>query len=108
MKDFSLCPKFESAFEILGKRWTGLIIRVLMNGPARFKNISKIIPNLSDRLLSERFKELEEAEIVRRNVYPETPVRIEYELTEKGRSLKPMMDECEKWAEKWIKENPAK
>ncbi|MEW9673866.1 winged helix-turn-helix transcriptional regulator [Ammoniphilus sp. 3BR4] len=103
MEDFTLCPTFESAFELLGKRWTGLIIRVLMNGPARFKDISKIIPNLSDRVLSERFKELEEAEIVKRNVYPETPIRIEYELTEKGRSLKPMMEECEKWAEIWMK-----
>ena len=103
MEDFSLCPKFESAFELLGKRWTGLIIRVLINGPARFKDISKIIPNLSDRVLSERFKELEETEIVKRNVYPETPIRIEYELTEKGRSLKSMMDECEKWAEVWMK-----
>ena len=103
MKDFKLCSTFESAFEILGKRWTGLIIRVLLNGPARFTDISKIIPNLSDRVLSERFKQLEEAEIVKRNVYPDTPIRIEYELTEKGRSLKPMMDECGKWAEIWMK-----
>ncbi len=103
MKDFTLCPTFESAFELLGKRWTGLIIRVLMNGPARFKDIAKIIPDLSDRVLSERFKELEEAGIVRRNVYPETPIKIEYELTEKGRTLKPMMEECEKWAEVWMK-----
>lgn len=103
MEDFSLCPKFESAFEFLGKRWTGLIIRTLLNGPARFKDISKIIPNLSDRVLSERFKELEEAKIIKRKVYPEKPIRIEYELTEMGRSLKPMMDECEKWAEIWMK-----
>lgn len=107
MEDFKLCPAFESAFVLLGKRWTGLIIRVLMNGSMRFKDISKIIPDLSDRMLSERFKELEEAGIVVRHVYPETPVRIEYELTRKGIALKPMMEECEKWAEKWIKENPA-
>lgn len=103
MGDFTLCPKFEAAFELLGKRWTGLIIRVLISGPKRFKDISKMIPDLSDRVLSERFKELEEAQIVERNVYPETPVKIVYELTEKGRSLKPMMDECEKWAEVWVK-----
>ena len=102
MEDFKLCPKFESAFELLGKRWTGLIIRVLLNGSKRFKDMSQLIPNLSDRVLSERLRDLEEAEIVKRNVYPETPVRIEYELTEKGHSLQPMMDECEKWAEKWI------
>lgn len=102
MEDFKLCPKFESAFELLGKRWTGLIIRVLLNGSKRFKDMSQLIPNLSDRVLSERLRDLEEAKIVKRNVYPETPVRIEYELTEKGHSLQPMMDECEKWAEKWI------
>ena len=106
MADYTLCPKFESAFQLLGKRWIGLIIRVLMNGPMRFKDISKIIPDLSDRVLSERFKELEEAGIVIRHVYPETPVRIEYELTEKGRSLNPMMDECQKWAEQWIGKMP--
>ena len=84
MHDFHLCPKFESAFEILGKKWTGLIIRVLMTGPKRFKDISEIIPHMSDRMLTERFKELELAGIIKRHVYPEMPVRIEYELTEKG------------------------
>lgn len=103
MGDFRLCPTFESAFELLGKRWTGLIIRVLMNGPQRFKDISKVISDLSDRVLSERVKELEKAGIVVRHVYPQTPVRIEYELTQKGNSLKPMMEECEKWAAKWMK-----
>lgn len=101
MHDFSLCPRFEHAFEILGKRWTGLIIRVLLSGPKRFKDISDVIPGMSDRMLSERFKELEAADIVVRKVYPETPVRIEYELTEKGKALKPVMDELQKWAEKW-------
>jgi DNA-binding HxlR family transcriptional regulator len=103
MEDFSLCPKFEAAFVLLGKRWSGLIIQVLMTGPKRFKDISKVIPDLSDRVLSERFKELEEADIVVRRVYSETPVRIEYELTEKGRALNPMMEECQKWASNWIK-----
>ncbi|MBM7644936.1 DNA-binding HxlR family transcriptional regulator [Scopulibacillus daqui] len=97
-----LCPRFESAFEILGKRWTGLIIRVLLTGPKRFKDVSESIPQLSDRVLAERFKELEKQEIIRRNVYPETPVRIEYELTDKGKSLQPVMDAVQEWAVKWI------
>lgn len=97
----TLCPKFESAFELLGKRWTGLIIRVLQDGPKRFKDISEIISGMSDRMLSERFKELEAAGIILRKVYPETPVRIEYELTEKGKALQPVMDEVQKWAEAW-------
>lgn len=98
-----MSPEFESAFELLGKRWTGLIIRALMTGPKRFRDISKIIPNLSDRMLAERFKELEEAGVIVRNVYPEIPVRIEYELSAMGRALKPMMDEFQKWAAIWIK-----
>ncbi|EGL17317.1 winged helix-turn-helix transcriptional regulator [Paenibacillus chitinolyticus] len=101
MADFHLCPKFENAFELLGKRWTGLIIRVLLSGPKRFKDISDMIPSMSDRMLSERFKELEAAGILIRHVYPETPVRIEYELTEKGKGLEPVMDELQKWAETW-------
>jgi len=97
-----LCPKIESAFELLGKRWTGLIIHVLMDGPKRFKEISDMIPGMSDRMLAERFKELEAAGIVVRDVYPETPVRIEYSLTEKGKALAPVMEEVRNWAEEWI------
>jgi DNA-binding HxlR family transcriptional regulator len=101
MEGFQLCPKFEQAFELLGKRWTGLIIRVLLSGPKRFKDISDLIPSMSDRMLSERFKELEVAGIIIRHVYPETPVRIEYELTDKGMGLESSMDELQKWADKW-------
>ena len=96
-----MCPKFESAFELLGKRWTGLIIRTLMNGQKRFSDISETIPNMSARMLTERFKELEKQGILLRKVYPEIPVRIEYELSEKGKDLAPVMDEIQKWAEKW-------
>ncbi|MCR8644097.1 helix-turn-helix transcriptional regulator [Paenibacillus sp. N1-5-1-14] len=99
--DDSLCPKFESAFELLGKKWTGLIIKVLLTGPKRFKDISDVIPAMSDRMLSERCKELELSGVVIRHVYPETPVRIEYELTEKGKDLFKVMEEVGKWAEKW-------
>lgn len=103
MDNFHLCPKFETAFELLGKRWTGLIIRSLQDGPRRYKDISQIIPAMSDRMITERFKELEEAGIVKRNVYPEKPVRIEYELTEMGKALSPVMDEVQNWANNWVK-----
>lgn len=96
-----MCPKFENAFELLGKRWTGLIIRTLLNDQNRFSDIAEAIPNMSARMLTERFKELEKEGIIIRKVYPETPVRIEYELTEKGRDLQSAMDEIQKWAEKW-------
>ncbi len=64
-------------------------------------DIAEAIPNMSARMLTERFKELEEEGIIIRKVYPETPVRIEYELTEKGLDLQTVMDEIQKWAEKW-------
>jgi DNA-binding HxlR family transcriptional regulator len=103
MHNSHLCPKFEAAFQLLGKRWTGLIIRVLLSGPKRFKEIKDMIPEMSDRMLTERLKELEAAGLLARHVYPETPVRIEYELTDKGRGLESMMNEMQKWAEKWMK-----
>ena len=101
MEKYHMCPKFENAFELLGKRWTGLIIRTLLSGQKRFSDIADAIPNMSSRMLTERFRELEGEGIVIRKVYPEVPVRIEYELTEKGQELKIVMDEIQKWAEKW-------
>lgn len=103
MENFHLCPKFESAFELIGKRWTGLIIRVLLTGPKRFREMTEIISNVSSKVLTERLKELESAGIVAREVYPEMPVRIEYSLSEKGKELLPVLDELQKWADKWIK-----
>jgi len=97
-RDCVLSPSVESAFELLGKRWTGLIIHALLHGPRRFKEVADLVPGVSDRMLSERLKELEEAGIVRRIVYPETPVRIEYRLTERGNALQPVIREIEEWA----------
>jgi DNA-binding HxlR family transcriptional regulator len=102
MKELQLCPKFEAAFELIGKRWTGLIIRVLLSGKKRFKEIKDVIPEMSDRMLTERLKELEAVGILSRHVYPEMPVRIEYELTDKGRALEPIMNEMQKWADTWM------
>ena len=101
MDKFHLCPRFEAAFQILGKRWTGLIIRSLLSGSKRFSELQEIIPALSSRVLTERFKELEELGIITRSVYPEMPVRIEYGLTQKGKDLEKTMDEIQNWAEKW-------
>src|ERR1700726_3378113 len=102
LNGLNLCPKFEAAFELLGKRWTGLIIRVMLSGKRRFSDISAMIPHLSDRMLIERLKELESAGIVARRVYPETPVRVEYDLTEKGHELESVMDQVQWWADKWV------
>jgi DNA-binding HxlR family transcriptional regulator len=100
--DIKLCPKFETAFELLGKRWTGLIINALLSGCHRFGDISEMIPQMSDRMLVERLKELEASNIVKRTVYPETPVRIEYELTNKGKDLHLVMEQVQHWADKWV------
>ncbi|MCZ0756732.1 winged helix-turn-helix transcriptional regulator [Anoxybacillus sp. J5B_2022] len=95
-----LCPKFEAAMKLLSKRWIGLIISQLLEGKRRFSEIESSLP-ISGKLLSERLKELEEAGIVERNVYPETPVRIEYVLTEKGEALHPVIEAIEQWAKVW-------
>ncbi|GIM28912.1 transcriptional regulator [Clostridium polyendosporum] len=108
MDKCNLCPKFGVAFSLLGKRWTGLVIRALLSGPKRFSDISEMIPNMSARMLTERFKELEKEGIIQRKVYPEIPVRIEYLLTEKGKDLKTAMDEIQRWAEKWAEKQPGK
>ncbi len=88
---------------ILSQRWTGLIIYQLLNGAQRFCSIESSI-GISGRLLSERLKDLEQQGIVSREVFPETPVRIEYSLTEKGRSLEPLMKEIEKWSQEWLRD----
>jgi DNA-binding HxlR family transcriptional regulator len=100
--DRCICPKFESAIEILAKKWTGLIIRVLLEQTSRFRDIREQIPLMSERMLAESLKELEAHGIVERTVYPETPVRIEYALTEKGEALAPVIDSIQNWAEEWI------
>ncbi|MEN9938858.1 MAG: hypothetical protein RLZZ387_5437 [Chloroflexota bacterium] len=97
-----VCARYQRAVEILGKRWTGIILRVLIAGPRRFGEIVEQIGVVSDRVLSERLKELEAAGIVERRVHPETPVRIEYLLTEKGRALAPVLEAIERWSQDWI------
>jgi DNA-binding HxlR family transcriptional regulator len=98
-----MCGRVEKALEILGKRWTSMIIYQLLTGPQRFVGIEQSIPNLSGKVLSERLKELEAEGIIQRDVYPEMPVRIEYKLTEKGQGLTPFFTELAGWAEQWIK-----
>ncbi|TWI54068.1 winged helix-turn-helix transcriptional regulator [Halalkalibacter nanhaiisediminis] len=96
-----ICPRFEKAITMLSQRWTGLIIYQLLSGPQRFCTIESAI-GVSGRLLSERLKDLESEGIVNRTVYPETPVRIEYSLTEKGVALEPLMKEIEYWSQTWL------
>lgn len=98
----SMCPKFERAMEIISQRWVGLIIYQLLDEPKRFKSLEESM-GISARVLSERLKNLEEEGIVKRDVFPETPVRIEYSLTKRGKALKPVIQDIENWADTWIK-----
>lgn len=97
------CPLFHEAVELIGKRWTGAIVHVLVEGGAlRFSEIGQAVPELSDRLLSERMKELEARGLVERTVLPGPPVRVSYELTEMGRDLAPALREVKAWAHRWL------
>lgn len=102
-RQFELCPKFEKTFSILGKKWNGLIIDVLIeDGPQRFVELAAKIPNVSDRVLVERLKELENYSIVERKVFRDENNRIEYRLTNKGQDLQSVMLEVQTWSEKWM------
>lgn len=97
-----LCSRFHRASELIGRRWTGAIIFVLLKSACRFATLREAIPDITDRMLSDRLQELEAEGIVIRKVVPETPVRVEYSLTKKGRSLATAIDAIADWAHKWV------
>lgn len=96
-----LCRRFHEAIELIGRRWTGAIIFLLLKSRCRFATLRDAIPEITDRMLSERLQELEQNAIVVRTVFPETPVRVEYSLTKKGRALANAIEAISEWADKW-------
>jgi DNA-binding HxlR family transcriptional regulator len=96
------CPRYQRAVEIVGRRWSGAILRAMLAGASRFGEIQEAIPDLSNRMLSERLRELEAEGIVERIVVPERPVRVEYRLTEKGRSLNEVVEALSRWSQDWV------
>ncbi len=102
-----MCPRFQKAVDILGRRWTGLILRALQDRPRRFGELARHIEVVSERMLSERLKELETDGLVVRKVIPSTPVHVEYSLTEKGAGLHDVLAAIEVWAGKWVEAVPA-
>jgi DNA-binding HxlR family transcriptional regulator len=98
------CPFYHEAVELVGKRWTGAILQVLMDGPLRFSEVAQAVPELSDRLLSERMKELERRGIVERTVHPGPPLRVEYSLSKMGHELEPALSELQRWAARWLRQ----
>jgi DNA-binding HxlR family transcriptional regulator len=97
-----VCARFHRAIELIGSRWTGAILQTLLQGRCRYAAIKAAIPEITDRMLSERLRSLESEGVVERAVIPESPVRVEYELTTKGRELQSALREIGSWAERWI------
>ena len=97
-----VCPLYHQAIELIGKRWTGAIVDTLLPAPRRFSEIAQGIPQISDRLLSMRLRELESEGIVERQVYDGSPVRVEYALTPKGYALEPAIGALRYWAREWL------
>ena len=95
------CGLYHRAVELIGKRWSGAILSVLLEGRLRFSEIRALVPEISDRLLSERLKELEAEGIVEREVLDEQPVGVEYRLTPKGEALEPAVTALKQWARDW-------
>ena len=104
------CPDFHRAVELIGQRWTGAIVREMLAGARRFTELRHAIPDISDRMLCARLKGLEEEGIVERRVFAETPVKVEYQLTDKGRALEQVFCAIGTWAYKWAgsPESPAR
>ena len=98
-----MCPQFQAAVDLLGKRWTPLIVQLLLKRPHRYSELLGELEVVTEGMLSQRLKELEQAGVVERRVLDEQPVRVEYHLTEKGRGLSRVIAGLERWAEEWIR-----
>src|SRR6476660_193835 len=101
-----VCARFHRAVELIGSRWTGAIIQTLLQGKTRYALLKGAIPDITDRMLSERLRSLEAEELVTRWVIADTPVRVEYELTDKGRKLENALNEISAWANRWLPVEP--
>jgi DNA-binding HxlR family transcriptional regulator len=100
--DGAFCPYFQQAVELIGRRYSGAITRTLLAGPFRFSELERSIPGISARALTLRLRELEYAGVVAREVEPDSPVRVTYALTEKGRALDEVLAALERWAHDWL------
>ena len=98
-----MCAKFQSAVDLLGKRWSPLIVQLLLKGPHRYSELATELEVVTEGMLSQRLKELEQAGVLLRRVIDEQPVRVEYHLTDKGRALSRVIGGLERWADEWIR-----
>jgi DNA-binding HxlR family transcriptional regulator len=102
----AFCPRFQYTIELLGRRWVGAILRALASEPRRFNEILGAVPGLSDRLLTERLRELEREKLVARTVHDARPIRVSYALTCSGATLIPVLQEIAAWGERWVEIPP--
>ena len=98
----NVCPRYQQALNLLSRRWVGLIVRVLLDGPLRFNELASQLQVVADRVLAERLRDLEAEGVVTRVVHAGPPIHVEYRLTEKGDALAPILDAIESWAHAWI------
>jgi DNA-binding HxlR family transcriptional regulator len=101
------CCNVAAAAEILGAKWTAVLVHDLSEGPRRFSELEHACAGISPRTLSERLRVLEGEGILVRRSYPESPPRVEYELTEKGEALLPVIDAMRDFGREWLRVVPA-
>jgi len=96
--DEGRCSSVEAALQVLGRPWIGLVLYVLQGGPLRFSELSQRLPNIGDRMLSVRLKQLEARDLVERDVDAGPPVRVTYRLTARGAGLREVMEAIDRWS----------
>jgi DNA-binding HxlR family transcriptional regulator len=101
-----VCDRFHRAVELVGRRWTGAVLSALSQGASRFCEVRGAVPGISDRLLTERLRELEDEGVVERRVTRSRPPQVDYVLTDKGRALRPVLDAVAAWAATWTASAP--
>lgn len=104
--EWAECFAFQRASELLGRRWTGVILYMLLQKPHRFNELLTAVHGISDRLLTERLRELEENGLVERRVIPDSPIGVEYGLTEAGHEVQEIIASTFRWANKWLQSVP--
>jgi len=98
------CP-VETTIDLLGSKWKLLILRELFKGTKRFGELSRGVPGISQKMLTQQLRQMEEDHLIQRKVYAEVPPRVEYSLTEIGKSLSPILDAMHKWGAKYMMKN---
>lgn len=98
------CP-VEAALEVVSGKWRGAILYYLLKGRKRFNEIRRLMPDITQRSLTQQLRDLESKGLISRSVYPEVPPRVEYQITEYGETLRPLIDQLHRWGTDYIERN---